>query len=197
MNNLSKSRLLRWWESMFLSPDELKEKDIRPAPRVYKAQLKRCQEINAVIFTEGFRALWFSLPEEKIKEPEEITNENKKIHKEAEERTLKLWAMIAMTLVYVKTNTDANLATAAGTRADNDKSIVSPQRFAQLQAARTPDELIMRLRRILQQLNGQVSVLSLVKDIEQWMREHHQTRPHRANKRLPVQWAMDYYKAAK
>ncbi|MCE1695247.1 type I-E CRISPR-associated protein Cse2/CasB, partial [Enterobacter hormaechei] len=59
------------------------------------------------------------------------------------------------------------------------------------------DELIMRLRRILQQLNGQVSVLSLVKDIEQWMREHHQTRPHRANKRLPVQWAMDYYKAAK
>ncbi|MCE1736686.1 type I-E CRISPR-associated protein Cse2/CasB, partial [Enterobacter hormaechei] len=97
----------------------------------------------------------------------------------------------------VKTNTDANLATAAGTRADNDKSIVSPQRFAQLQAARTPDELIMRLRRILQQLNGQVSVLSLVKDIEQWMREHHQTRPHRANKRLPVQWAMDYYKAAK
>ncbi|MBD2783307.1 type I-E CRISPR-associated protein Cse2/CasB [Xenorhabdus sp. DI] len=183
MNNFEKSRLLRWWESMFLSPEELNEKDIRPAPRVYKAQLKRCQDINSVFHTEGFRALWHSLPDE--------------ITQNADDKTMNLLAMIAMTLVYVKTNTDTNLATAAGTKTDNDKPIVSSHRFAQLQAARTPDEFMTRLRRILQQLNGQVSVLSLANDIETWMKEHHQPRSYRANKRLAVQWAMDYYKAAK
>ncbi|MBC8948637.1 MULTISPECIES: type I-E CRISPR-associated protein Cse2/CasB [Xenorhabdus] len=183
MTNLSEGRLLRWWESMFLSPEELKEKKIPPAPTLYKAELKRCQDIEAVTFTEGFRALWFSLPED--------------ITKEAEQKTVTLWAMIAVTLVYVKTNTTTNLATAAGTKTENDKPIVSTHRFAQLQAAKTPDEFIMRLRRILQQLKGQVSVLSLAKDIEQWMWEYHHPRAYRANKRLCVQWAMDYYKAAK
>ncbi|WP_338804479.1 type I-E CRISPR-associated protein Cse2/CasB [Xenorhabdus griffiniae] len=183
MNNLSEGRLLRWWESMFLSSEELKKKEIPPAPTLFKAELKRCQDIEAATLTEGFRALWFSLPEDIIKE--------------AQQQTVMRWAMIAITLVYVKTNTTTNLATAAGTKTENDKPIVSTHRFAQLQSAKTPDEFIMRLRRILQQLKGQVSVLSLAKDIEQWLREYHQPRAYRANKRLCVQWAMDYYKAAK
>ncbi|OTA20230.1 type I-E CRISPR-associated protein Cse2/CasB [Xenorhabdus beddingii] len=183
MNNLSESRLMRWWESMFLSAAELKEKEIFPAPTLYKAELKRCQDIDSVRLAEGFRALWFILPEE--------------ITEAAEHKTMTLWAMIAATLVYVKTNTPTNLATAAGTKTDNDKPVVSPHRFAQLQAAKTPEEFIIRLRRILQQLKGEVSVLSLAKDIEQWMQEYHQPRPRRANKRLIVQWTMDYYKAAK
>lgn len=188
MNNLSESRLMRWWESMFLSLSELKEKEIPPAPTLYKAQLKRCQYIDTVTLAEGFRALWLSLPE---RDPE------KNVTEEAKQKNITLWAMIAVTLVYVKVNTTTNLATAAGTKTENDKPIVSTLRFAQLQAAKTPDEFIMRLRRILQQLNGQVSVLSLANDIEQWMEEHHQSRPHRASKRLSVRWAMDYYKAAK
>ncbi|MBC8951443.1 type I-E CRISPR-associated protein Cse2/CasB [Xenorhabdus sp. PB62.4] len=188
MNNLSKSRLMRWWESMFLSASELQEKKIPPAPTLYKAQLKRCQDIDDVTLTEGFRALWFSLLE---KDSEGSNSE------ENEQKNITIWAMIAVTLVYVKVNTTTNLATAAGTKTENDKSVVSALRFAQLQATKTPDEFIMRLRRILQQLNGQVSVLSLANDIEQWMEEHHQSRPHRANKRLSVRWAMDYYKAAK
>ncbi len=182
MNNLIEGRLLRWWESMFLSLSALQEKDIIPAPTLYKAELKRCQDIDAVVLTEGFRALWFSLPED-------MTAKHK-------QENMVLWAMIAMTLVYVKTDTTANLATAAGTKTDNDKPIVSPHRFAQLQSARTPEELVTRLRRILQQLKGQVSVLSLARDIEQWLKEHHQPKSRRANKRLIVQWAMDYHKAA-
>ncbi|MDC9589306.1 type I-E CRISPR-associated protein Cse2/CasB [Xenorhabdus sp. XENO-10] len=206
MNNLDESRLMRWWESMFLSPSELKEKEITPAPTLYKAELKRCQDIEAVMLAEGFRALWFSLP----KDITGITGENVTeesttetvITEETKQKNIILWAMIAMTLVYVKTNTTTNLATAAGTKTENDKPIVSTHRFAQLQAAKTPEEFIIRLRRILQQLKGQVSVLSLARDIEQWMKEqwmkeHHQSRPRRANKRLSVQWAMDYYKAAR
>ncbi|SFN47995.1 type I-E CRISPR-associated protein Cse2/CasB [Xenorhabdus japonica] len=206
MNNLSESRLMRWWESMFLSPSELKEKKITPAPTLYKAELKRCQDIDAVTLAEGFRALWFNLPKditgitkENVTE-ENITEESAaetEITEETKQKNMILWAMIAMTLVYVKINTTINLATAAGTKTENDKPIVSTHRFAQLQAAKTPEEFIIRLRRILQQLKGQVSVLSLARDIEQWMKEQHQPRPRRANKRLSVQWAMDYYKAAR
>ncbi|OTA16872.1 type I-E CRISPR-associated protein Cse2/CasB [Xenorhabdus vietnamensis] len=211
MNNLSESRLMLWWESMFLSPSELKEKNIIPAPTLYKAELKRCQDIDAVTLAEGFRALWFNLPKditgitkENVTE-ENITEENTtekstaetEITEETKQKNIILWAMIAMTLVYVKTNTTTNLATAAGTKTENDKPTVSTHRFAQLQAAKTPEEFIIRLRRILQQLKGQVSVLSLARDIEKWMKEHHQPRPRRANKRLSVQWAMDYYKAAR
>ncbi|PHM69421.1 type I-E CRISPR-associated protein Cse2/CasB [Xenorhabdus kozodoii] len=184
MNNLSEGCLLRWWESMFLSPSELKEKNIPPAPTLYKAELKRCQDIDAATLTEGFQALWCSLPDDITKEKEG-------------QNTLTLWAMIAITLVYVKTNTTTNLATAAGTKTENDKPIVSLHRFAQLQAAKTPAEFITRLRRILQQLKGQVSVLSLAKDITQWLEEFHQPRAYRANKRLCVKWTMDYYKASK
>ncbi|MDC9597484.1 type I-E CRISPR-associated protein Cse2/CasB [Xenorhabdus anantnagensis] len=226
MNNLSESRLMRWWESMFLSPSALKEKKITPAPTLYKAELKRCQDIDSVTLAEGFRALWFNLPkdvtgitgesiteesitEESITEKsiteksitEKSTTEKStaetEITEETRQKNIILWAMIAVTLVYVKTNTTTNLATAAGTKTENDKPIVSTHRFTQLQAARTPEEFIIRLRRILQQLKGQVSVLSLARDIEQWMKEHHQPRPRRANKRLSVQWAMDYYKAAR
>ncbi|AYA39097.1 type I-E CRISPR-associated protein Cse2/CasB [Xenorhabdus nematophila] len=183
MNSLFESCVIPWWESMFLTQDELKKKKIRPAPTLYKAQLKRCQDIDSATWADGFRALWFSLPEN--------------VTEKAEQKNITLWAMIAVSLVYVKTNTTTNLATAAGTKTENDKPIVSAHRFAQLQAARTPDEFIMRLRRVLQQLDGKVSVLSLANDIHQWMKEYHQSRPNRANKRLCVQWAMDYYKAAK
>ena len=33
-------------------------------------------------------------------------------------------------------------------------------------------------------------------DIEQWFKEHNTLRPRKADKRIAVQWAMDYYRAA-
>lgn len=172
----------RWWQCMFLSPDELKKTGMFPAPTAHRAQLKRCDSIDAAMLTEGFRKLWFSLPVE--------------ITEKAKSTEIECWATIAAALVYVKNNSTSKLAEAAGSKAGGEKSVVSELRFAQLQDAKTPDDFLRRLRRILQQIKGDISVVSLAQDIEQWFKEHNTLRPRKADKRIAVQWAMDYYRAA-
>lgn len=172
----------RWWQCMFLSADELNKKGTFPAPAAHKAQLKRCASIDAAMLTEGFRKLWFLLPEDVIET--------------AKTSEIECWATIAAALVYVKSDSNTKLAEAAGSKTGGEKSVVSELRFAQLQDAKTPDEFLRRLRRILQQIKGDISVTSLAKDIEQWFKEHNTLRPRKAEKRIAVQWAMDYYHAA-
>ncbi|MDY0207930.1 MAG: type I-E CRISPR-associated protein Cse2/CasB [Pseudomonas sp.] len=172
----------RWWQSMFLSPDELKKSGLFPAPTAHKAQLKRCDSIDAAMLTEGFRKLWFSLPEE--------------LTQTAKSTDIECWATIAAALVHVKNDSKNKLAEAAGSKAGGEKSIVSELRFAQLQDAKTADDFLRRLRRILQQIKGDISVVSLTQDIEQWFKEHRSLMPRKADKRIAVQWAMDYYRSA-
>jgi CRISPR system Cascade subunit CasB len=82
-------------------------------------------------------------------------------------------------------------------RSSHDLTLfVSELRFSQLQNSKTPDEFLRRMRRILKQINGEVSVEELGNDIEQWFFEHNQFRPRKAEKRISVRWAMDYYRAA-
>lgn len=182
MKSENELTVLRWWQSMFLTPNELKEKGNFSAPTAHRAQLKRCESIDAVMLTEGFRALWFALPEE--------------LTTAAKSSDIECWATIAAALVYVKNNSKDKLATAAGSKAEGDKSVVSELRFAQLQDAKTPDDFLRRLRRILQQIKGEISVVYLATDIEQWFSEHYTFKPRKADKRISVQWAMDYYRAA-
>lgn len=177
-----KSSVLRWWQGMMLSGDELKAKHIPPAPSGLKARLKRCESIDAAMLSEGFRSLWFSLP------PELTEN--------AKPADIERWATIAAALVYVQQSSDASLAAAAGTKGNGDKSVVSELRFAQLQSAKTADEFLRRLRRILLQIKGKVAVVTLAQDIEQWFIEQNLYRPRKAENRIAVQWAMDYYRAA-
>ncbi|QMV16518.1 type I-E CRISPR-associated protein Cse2/CasB [Vibrio spartinae] len=174
--------LQRWWQSMVLSKDELKKMDGYPAPSGAKARLKRCDSVDSAMMTEGFRLLWMALPEA--------------LTEQAKPQDIECWATIAAALVYIPAEYKTLFARAAGKKGDNDKSAVSEMRFAQLQAAKTPDEFLRRLRRILQQVKGQVSSLALAQDIEQWFFEHHSMRPNKADKRIAVQWAMDYYRAA-
>ncbi len=178
-----KSALLRWWQSMMLSPDELRKYHIKPASSGMKAKLKRCESIDAAMMTEGFRQLWMSLPQA--------------VTEQALPHDIERWALIAATLVYVQKMSQYKLATAAGSKAGGEKSVVSEMRFAQLQSAKNPEEFLRRIRRILQQLKGEVAVLSLAQDIEQWHSEQLLYRPRKAENRVAVQWAMDYYRAAK
>lgn len=182
MDNETELLVLRWWQSMFLSPDELKGKGIFSASTAQKAQLKRCESIDAAMLSEGFRALWFALPES--------------FTESAKSSEIECWATIAAALVHVKNNSKNKLATAAGSKGDGSKSIVSELRFAQLQGAKTPEDFLRRLRRILQQIKGDVSVTALAKDIQQWFSEHYALIPRKADKRIAVRWAMDYYQAA-
>lgn len=182
MDNKTEVVILRWWQSMFLSGEKLKDKGIIPAPTAHKAQLKRAESLDAVMLTAGFRSLWLSLPDALINE--------------ARPGKIECIAAIAAALAQVKNNTTEKLATVAGKKSEGDKSVVSELRFSQLQNAKTPDDFIRRLRRILQQVKGEANVVALAKDIEQWFSEFYGSRPNQASKRISVQWAMDYYRAA-
>ncbi|NDL00380.1 type I-E CRISPR-associated protein Cse2/CasB [Photorhabdus bodei] len=182
MDSKSEIILLHWWQSMFMSPKQLKEKGIIPAPSTYRAQLKRCESVEMAMLTEGFRALWLSLPDE--------------ISLSDNPAQLEYWATMAVALVYVKNNSDIKLAVAAGKKGGGNKPVVSELRFSQLQNAKTPNELLRRLRRVLQQIKGNISVLALARDIEEWFAEYGQLQPCKADRRIKVRWVMDYYRAA-
>ncbi|WP_100158466.1 type I-E CRISPR-associated protein Cse2/CasB [Proteus columbae] len=177
-----KTCVLRWWESLFLSPDELRKKNILPAPNRYKAELKRCDSITAIMLTEGFRALWLSFPSELINQ--------------ASREDIERWAVIAAVLVYVTQNSEKHFATIAGEKDDSKKSAISESRFLQLQSSRTYDEFIRRLRRILIQIKGKAAISSISQDIEKWVLEKQRIRFVQTNKQIIVEWAMKYYQAA-
>jgi CRISPR system Cascade subunit CasB len=187
MENKDISISKRWWQNMVLPPDHLKELRLAAAPTVFRARLKRCETAEAAMMTEGFRALWFNLPEGITKTPDR--------NKTA--KNMECWATIAAALADVAPGEPSKgIAFAAGQKSDGDKPIVSELRFAQLQAADNPADLLTRLRRILKQIKGQVSPESLIRDIKQWFDEHYAPFPRSAENRIAVRWAMDYYRAA-
>jgi CRISPR system Cascade subunit CasB len=187
MDDHAKKAVLRWWQSMMVTPAQLKDKGVTPAPSAYKAQIRRCGSADAAMLTEGFRALWANLSDEATKV--------EKSHK-VQSQAIECWATIAAVLVYVKSDSKSKLAVAAGKKGDSDKSVVSELRFSQLQNAKTPEDFLRRLRRIVQQIKGEVAVVNLAENIHQWFSEYYQFVPRKADKRITVQWAMDYYRAA-
>lgn len=183
MNNDAIQVTQRWWQAMFLTAEQLRSKGIMPASTAQRAQLKRCNNLDATMLSEGFRNLWLSLPESITAKPKA--------------EIIECWAAIAAALVFVTTDSEISLACAAGKKGDGDKSIVSELRFTQLQNAKTADEFLRRLRRILLQIGGVTSVKQLTKDIYQWFSERNNFRPQIPTNRIAVRWAMDYYQAAK
>ncbi|EJG1885233.1 type I-E CRISPR-associated protein Cse2/CasB [Vibrio parahaemolyticus] len=185
MLNTTEGRILmRWWQSLMLSESELQKIDenLRPAPSGYKSRLKRAESIDAAMMQDAFRLLWLKLPEPSVANADDMER----------------WAVIATTLMFVSPGHQDSLAKAAGKkRESSDKSVVSEARFARLQAARTPDELLRILRRLLQLVKGKTDPLALANNIEQWFNEYQAPRPRQAKHRIIIQWAMDYHRAAK
>ncbi|MEP3350911.1 MAG: type I-E CRISPR-associated protein Cse2/CasB [Marinomonas sp.] len=185
----------RWWQSMFLDASTLQEKHIQLAPTSYKAELKRCSTADDAMLLAGFRALWESLL---AKGYDDVLQ---KISEERRTQKLEAWATVAAVLVHIKQDNNEKLAARAGKKLDKqgditDKSIVSELRFAKLQNTPTPDEFLKRVRRIIQQLDGKVSPTKVAADILQWFKEHYDKQPRKADNRITVQWAMDYYRSA-
>ncbi len=182
LSNTEEKVLRSWWQSLVLSEAELKEKHLLSAQSGHKAKLKRAESVDAVLMQDAFRTLWLSLPDQE--------------HHSA--NNMECWAVIAASLVHVSPGYQDGIAVVAGKKSENsDKSLVSEMRFSQLQAAKTPDELLRTLRRLLKLMKGKVEPLALAKDIEQWFYEYHYSGLVRANNRISVKWAMDYYCAAK
>lgn len=174
--------VMRWWQAMTLSEQELTALKIRPAPTVFRAELKRAETPEAVLMTQGFRALWLSLPEPA---------------RQRRSWSMLAWATLAGVLSHVRLQDDSRSFAASLGKIDTntDKPRVSELRFQQLQGARTPEEFYRRLNRLVKQVKGQTRVASLAKGILDWFDEHYGYAPLRADKKIAVRWAMDYYQA--
>lgn len=192
MDEQTQKRMVeRWWQSLFLDAASLKEKNILPAPTAYKAQLKRCQSADDAMLQEGFQVLWREVLDDALCA----------LSEEKQAQKLEAWATVAAVLVHIRQDNGEKLAIQAGKKVDKqgkitDKSIVSELRFARLQNSPTPGDFLKSLRRIIQQLDGKVSPVKVAADILQWFDEHYAWQPRKAEKRISVQWAMDYYLSA-
>ncbi|MCG9722926.1 type I-E CRISPR-associated protein Cse2/CasB [Shewanella sp. Isolate7] len=191
--NLANS-LLRWWQAMHLSEQDLKEIEppVRPAPTRYRAELKRCESSEQIMLSEGFRALWLPLINQLDSQNEDQVGI--KLNIEA-------WAVVAGVLADVRANSVNPFAHDLGLiNPETDKPVVSELRFQQLQASKSSDELLTRARRLIKQLGSKANPVSVADDILCWFQEQSpsqsQNRPQQADKRLAVRWARSYYEAA-
>lgn len=169
-----------WWHRL-VNSDHCKAKGWNHLPTAHKAILKRCTSIEDVLLSESFQHLWLSLPEEK-RTP----------------KRMPLAAMLVWSLSHVKQDRDTGLAKAMAERksSDSDAPKVTQLRFQQLINAKGIEDFNRRLRRILHQIDGAVSVRKLVREIENWYWQTHSDMPELSPERRQVmQWAMAYYQA--
>ncbi|AUJ72263.1 type I-E CRISPR-associated protein Cse2/CasB [Pseudoalteromonas sp. NC201] len=172
----------RWWISMSNDEERQSAHRVKPAPTVFRAQLKRAARLDDVYLTQGFSALWQDLPAE--------------IHDNQKHWLMPCFAVIAKSLSMVRGHHDSgSFAHDLGrVEAEGEKPLVSELRFQNLQAAKNEQEFVTQLSRLLAQLNNKTNILSLADDIACWFEEHNYQAPRRADKRIAVRWAMDYYK---
>lgn len=167
-----------WWQQMMLPQSELQ---IPKAPPRYRAELRRCGSADAAMLTEGFRMLWLALPEEV---------------RVQRAYSIEAWATVAAILSHVNQAQDSTFGASLGQiDSKTDKALVSELRFQQLQGAKTPQDFFRRLHRLVRQLGGKANPKALITDILDWFDEHHSQQPRRADKRIAVRWALDYYSA--
>ncbi|WP_419146732.1 type I-E CRISPR-associated protein Cse2/CasB [Pseudoalteromonas 'SMAR'] len=174
--------VFRWWIAMSDDEATQAELSIRPAPTVFRAQLKRASRLDDVYLTQGFSKLWQALPVE--------------IHDSNKHWLMPCFAVIAKSLSTVRSHHErGTFARDLGHVEEGaDKPVVSELRFQNLQAAKNEQEFVTQLCRLLAQLNNKTNILSLADDIACWFEEHNYQAPRRADKRIAVRWAMDYYK---
>lgn len=171
---------IAWWRRN-ISKEPAANGDSRKRPTAYRATLKRCTSIDDVLVTEAFQQLWLSLPSD-IRTP----------------RRMVLVAILAWLLAAVKQDGPQPIAKAMASKRgpESDSPKVSQIRFQQLVHARTPEEFVSRVRRILAQIGGMVNVASFVREVESWywQNESKQTEINPTS-RQTLKWAMEYYES--
>ena len=165
-----------WWQQMHLPASGVK--GIK-APSRYRAELRRCNTADAAMLTEGFRALWLALPESvRLQRPYSI----------------EAWATVAAVLAHVTDAQSCSFGASLGQwDSKTDKAVVSELRLQQLQGARSSQDFYRRLHRLVKQLGGKANPKVLTQDILDWFDEHYSQQPRRADKRVAVRWALDYF----
>lgn len=167
-----------WWHRLTNS-EHCRVKKWPPLPTAHKAVLRRCTSLDEVLLSEPFQNLWLSLPDEK-----------------RTQRRMPLVALLAWALAHVRKDSEKGLAQAMAEPKNPESKAprVTQLRFQQLINARNLEDFNRRLRRILQQIDGAVSVRSFVREIENWYWQSQSDMPEPLPERRQVlKWAMSYY----
>jgi len=170
----------RWWAAL-LGDEEHAEAPTSKKwnPSGKRALLRRCVTPDDALLTEGFRDLWFHLPETRRRRQD-----------------MQAWGMVATVLADVRHHEpDRTFAYAMASEPTPDSSTprVSELRFQQLLWSRTLEDFTRRARRMVHLIDQRVDVRSLADDLLHWNREKFGFSSHRPDDRLAVRWANDYY----
>ena len=168
-----------WWARLGGFQEDEEGTHADGAARAERAVLRRARTPDDAMLSEGFRRLWFALPE-----------------KQRSGWRMPAWACVAVVLAHVRQyRPDKSFAAALGERPDpqSDKPVFSELRFRQLKQSRTPEELTRRLQRAVHLLGNSAHVISLADNILQWHQEYTGQPARRPEERLAVRWAQAYF----
>lgn len=185
--------LRRWWQRLTLRPGELRKVTDAPAyPRGVRAALRRCESVNAVLLTEAFRHLWFSL------ESQAWDGAQANVLGKKRDQRLETWATIAAVVCELRGEAfGVPLGRRLGeSKPGTDTPRMSDLRFQQLLDCHEPPELIRRSRRALKLAGNEgVSVVCLADSIALWWREQRGSYRPEATQRLAFILSNDYFGA--
>ncbi len=177
----------RWWQRLTLPAEELKAfTPAPPWPKGVRARLRRCESLEAAMLMEAFRTLWHRV--EQVEKPSI----------EPRDARLQVWACIALVLAEVRAESpDTTLGSQLGKqKKETGKPHMSELRFQQLMECRSPEELVLRLRRALALIDKRgVSVVHLADNIALWWQEYRGDISTQPSRRLGFLWANDYFES--
>ena len=143
-----------------------------------RSQLRRAQSPDDVLLTPAFAHFLQQLPQ-----------------RWSEEIAITDAAFVAAVLARVKQD-DSKTSFAKALALPRDggsKAVMSELRFQQLQKSRNPEDFFKHLCRALLLLRGKVNLAALANDILHWLKENRFAPARKAQERLAVRWASDYY----
>lgn len=194
--------LRHWWRHLVLAPDVLKalkereqwpaHVDVRPSPREWRSQLRRCTTPEAVLMTEAFRDLWDRIGREGDKGMRESIRQDNTV--------LLCWATIAVLVAQLDSEGSLAPGECFGRKShETQRPLLSRSRLEQILHCRSHEELIRRMRRALRVARGEkMSAVELAILIARWSLEHGAGYPfadqHRLN-RFSFTLANGYFNA--
>ena len=148
------------------------------ANRGDRAQLRRAQSPDDVLLTTAFAHFLQHMP-----------------RRWSEDLAITDAALVAAVLARVRQDdSKTSFAKAlASPKVGGTKARMSELRFQQLQKSHTPEDFFKRLCRAVALLGGEVNIPALANDILHWLKENRTAPAIKAQDRLAVRWASDYY----
>ncbi|MCG5536277.1 type I-E CRISPR-associated protein Cse2/CasB [Ectothiorhodospira mobilis] len=169
-------RLREWWARLHGVQGE----GVSPYSSGARSVLRRATGPDDALLSEGFRYLWFALPQGR-----------------RTSRDMRAWGAVAIVLAevaeHVPDRTFAAAMAAEREPAGSGSPVVSELRFRQLLQSRDLDEFVRRARRVVHLIDQRVDVRSLADDLLLWHREKSGYFAARPDHRLAVRWADAYF----